>query len=87
MLFKAIEFTAVYASNTDNDNKLDGFKISDPWQQLRKIRISIGKKCNWIEERNQTSLYESVKWLQSGPYLSANNPRKVFLAYLGIIHL
>lgn len=56
---------------------MDGFKISDPWQQLRKIRIAIGKKCNWAEEKNQTSLYESVKWLQMGPYLSANNPRKV----------
>ena len=77
MLFKAIEFTAVYASNTDHDNKLDGFKISDPWQQLRKIRIAIGKKCNWAEEKNQSSLFESVKWLQNGPYLSATGARKV----------
>jgi len=58
---KAIEFTTVYC--VENPNQLDGFVIKDPWAKLKKLRTSIGAKCNWIEEKSHSSLLDNVRWV------------------------
>ena len=63
---KALEFTTVYCTNPDQARFLgENVKIKDPWPQLKKLRIAIGRKCNWAEEKNHSTLLENVKWTQN----------------------
>ena len=48
---KAIEFTTVYCVQSQTNTKLDSMKIIEPWAQLKKLRVNIGKKCNWADEK------------------------------------
>ena len=41
----------------------DKYKMSEPWEKLKKLRQAIGKKCDWSEEKNCSSLLEQVKWV------------------------
>ena len=58
---KAIEFTTVYSTSSAKVAQLgEKYKISEPWEKLKKLRQAIGKKCDWADEKNCSSLLEQV---------------------------
>ena len=59
----------------------DKYKMSEPWERLKKLRQAIGKKCDWSEEKNCGSLLEQVKWVR------LQKSRKQIFYTAGHLHL
>jgi len=79
---KAIEFTTVYTTNSALVGRMgDKYKMSEPWERLKKLRQAIGKKCDWSEEKNCGSLLEQVKWVR------LQKSRKQIFYTAGHLHL
>lgn len=58
---KSIEYTTSYTTTTDKRHKIPS--LTDPWGQLRKLRIQIGKQNSWVDEPTHPNLLENVNWL------------------------
>lgn len=63
---KAIEFTTVYCvENQTSTKSIDSSIIKDPWTKLKKLRVSIGTKCSWVDEKAHSSMLDNVRWVAS----------------------
>ena len=69
---KAIEFTTIYSVEKEQRTRLE--TIKEPWAKLKKLRIAIGVKCNWLEEKSHATLLENVRFIANIVSQRRNHP-------------